>query len=122
MDIVSTRIAVLNSLVFMKDRDSRELPTIDGNGAVWSIPSCVAVSCRPDCDGETLIRLVALDEIGDMETLLFDGSLTLPSGIFTVVNVLGETVVSTRLFRRTVQIKIWTNGRRDTDKVIVGVK
>lgn len=56
-DSISTRIAVLNSLLFIRDQSIEDIPEIDGNGAVWSTTSCVAVSILFDhLDHPTLRR------------------------------------------------------------------
>jgi hypothetical protein len=39
----------------------------------------------------------------------------------TVTNVLGDVVVSRRVSPGSTRIKVWTDGKRDTKNVIVGV-
>jgi hypothetical protein len=52
---------------------------------------------------------------------LFDGNLSTPSGRVIVETVLGEKVLEHAAPNQTTRIRIWTNGRRDTDKVIIAL-
>jgi hypothetical protein len=121
MTLKSARLPVLNSLLFIRDGRTRNLPEIDGNGAVWSTASCVAVSCLPDCDGETEVTLGPSSEIGKRGTLLFDRPLETPSRIVIVETVLGKEVLQIGVPNLQTRVHIWTNGARDTDEVIVAL-
>jgi hypothetical protein len=117
----STRIPVLNSLLFIRDARIRDLPAIDGNSPLWSTSSCVAVSCLPDCDGATEVTIGAVQELSERGAPLFDGRLNTPSQNVIVETVLGERILETKVPSLTTRLRIWTNGRRDTDKVIIGL-
>ena len=122
MTLIAARIRVLNSLLFIRDSSVDALPTIDGSGAVWSTASCVAVSCLPDCDGATEIVIGDLAEVqGDAAKLVFDRLLETPSRIIVVQTVVGEKLLQREVPAAVTRTRIWTNGLRDTDKVIIGV-
>jgi hypothetical protein len=111
----------LNSLLFIRDSTLDATPAIDGLSNVWSIPTCIAVSCLPDCDGTTEVTIGAGRELEGKGFLQFDGRLDTPSR-----TVIVETVLSQKILEKTVpgaatRVRIWTNGLQDTDKVIVGL-
>lgn len=123
MNTIAAHVAVLNSLLFIKDADTKALPKIDGRGSCWSTPSCVAVSCMPDCDGETEVIIGNSSEIlKKTEKLLFDGVLETPTGCVTVQTVLGEKILEQTVTTIRTRLQIWTDGFRDTAKVIIGLE
>jgi hypothetical protein len=117
----SARAPVLNSLLFIRDGNLRHVPQINGDAAVWSTESCVAVTCLPDCDGDTEITLVIGSNMESDRTLLFDGRLRTPSRRVIVETVLGKTILETSVPNVTTRVQVWTNGLRDTDKVVIAV-
>jgi hypothetical protein len=119
--VQSAKIAVLNSLLFVRDSKIRHVPKIDGDSAVWSTASCVAVSCLPDCDGDTEVTLGVPQELGVNKAPLFDGRLITPSRRLIVETVLGQTILEASVPNPVTRVKIWTNGFRDSDKIVVGV-
>ena len=122
MTLIAARIRVLNSLLFIRDSSIDALPTIDGSGSVWSTASCVAVSCLPDCDGATEIIIGDLAEVqSDAAKLVFDRLLETPSRTIVVQTVVGEKLLQREVSAAVTRMRIWTNGLRDTDKVVIGV-
>src|SRR5882762_5165326 len=89
----SVTVPVLNSLLFIRDKNIRSLPEIDGHSSVWSTPSCVAVSCLPDSDGETRVIIGSAEDVRRDGDPLFDARLMTPSGHVIVENVLGERIL-----------------------------
>src|SRR5207245_11808425 len=93
MALSSVRVPVLNSLLFVRDAGTENIPKIDGKSAVWSTDSCVAISCLPDCDGETEITIGPSREMGERGgKLLFDGRLATPSRSVIVESVLRKII------------------------------
>jgi hypothetical protein len=121
MIVSSAKIAALNSLLFIRDANIREVPNIDGKSAVWSTASCVAVSCRPDCDGETEVIIGAPGGISARGSLLFDGKMKTPSRRVVVETVLRERILESAVPNAETRVRIWTNGRPDTDRVSIGL-
>jgi hypothetical protein len=119
--MTSVNVRVLNSLLYIKDASKVELPAIDGRGAYWFLPSCVALSCLPDCDGPTRITIGAASEVQVNEKLLFDRRLKTPSHRIIVESVLGRTILEQNVPNELTRVRIWRNGFRDTDKVIIGL-
>jgi len=123
MSLVAARVRVLNSLLFIKDAQKRDLPIIDRGGPIWSTKSCVAVGCMPDCDGSTEVI------IGDSSTgmsergnLVFDACLETPARKVVVETVLGEKILEQNVPNPTTRVRVWTNGSLDTDRIIVGLE
>jgi hypothetical protein len=121
MMLRSVKTAVLNSLLFIRDASVRDIPIIDGNASVWSTGSCVAVSCLPDCDGDTEVTLGGTEAVRQSKAPLFDGLLQTPSRRLIVETVLGETILEASVPEFTSRIRIWTNGLPDTDFVAIAV-
>lgn len=118
----STTVKVLNSLLYIKDARTKVFPDIMGRGAYWFVPSCVAVSCLPDCDGLTTITIGPASDVEVSGKLLFDSRLETPSRRIVVDTVLGKTILEHDVPHDVTRVKIWTNGFRDTDKVTIGLE
>lgn len=121
MNPASIRVAVLNSLLFIRDRSVEDIPEIDGNGAVWSTGSCIAISCLPDCDGDTEVTVGAGKDVGLRALPLFDGTLRTPSRTIVVEGVTRQQLLTMLVPRTDTRVRIWTNGHRATDKVVIGL-
>ena len=120
MALIAAHVKVLNSLLYIRDARTKDRPKVDGNGAVWLTPSCLAISCMPDCDGTTEIIVGSVSEVKKLNgMLLFEGHLETPSRRVIVETVLGEQILERDVSDTTTPMRITTNGRRDTDKVIV---
>src|SRR5262245_41414321 len=110
---------VMNSLLYIRDAQIRELPRINGDSAYWVTTSCVAVSCLPDADGPTRITMGPESQVVKKWAPVFDGNLTIPSGSVVVETVLGEIILQSHVPSSTIRVRIWTNGHRDTDEVTI---
>jgi hypothetical protein len=117
----SVSVPVLNSLLFIRDKNIRSVPEIDGHSSVWSTPSCVAVSCLPDSDGETRIVIGSVEDVRQSSNPVFDARLVTPSGHVIVENALGERILEIRAPKLDTRVTVWTNGLRDTDMVTIGL-
>ncbi len=123
MNLISTHVRVLNSLLFIKDARTKDLPMIDGQGSFWFTASCVAVSCMPDCDGPTEVVIGTPSELqDDAVKLLFDTRLETPSRSITVETVLAEKILEKNALNATTRVRIWTDGFRDTNKVVIDLE
>ncbi|HYK23139.1 MAG TPA: hypothetical protein VEU75_00585, partial [Candidatus Acidoferrum sp.] len=116
-------VRALNSLLFIKDTRTKDLPMIDGYGSIWTTSSCVAVSCLPDCDGSTE---VVIGNPSDLQNtagkLLFDAVLETPNKCVSVETVLAEKILEKDVPNATTHVRIWTDGFRDTSKVVISLE
>jgi hypothetical protein len=119
--ISSVHLPVLNSLLFIRDPTIADKLEIDGLSNVWSIPTCIAICCLPDCEGATAVTIGAGHELEGKGTLVFDGRLDTPSRTVVVETVLWEKVLEKPVASASTRVRIWTNGRKDTDKVMIGL-
>ena len=71
----SLTLGVPNSVVFITGSSKRDLPTIERNSVVWSTPSCAAVGCIPDVDGETRFTIGLGNEVRIGKMPAFDGQV-----------------------------------------------
>jgi hypothetical protein len=121
MKIASMQVPVPNSLLFIRDSATLERPLIEGSPHTWSTRSCVAVSCMPDCDGDTVRTICSALEIGRADPPLFDRRLTTPSGVVIVEIVPGKEILRAHSEQSSTRVRIWTDGRRDTSTVLIGL-
>jgi hypothetical protein len=119
--ISTVHLPVLNSLLFIRDATLADTPEIDGLSDVWSIPTCIAVGCLPDCDGTTEVTIGAGPELEGSGSLLFDGRLETPSRTVIVETVLWQKILEKIVPGAATRVRIWTNRRRAPDKVIIGL-
>lgn len=123
MNLTTTHVRVLNSILFIKDSRTKDLTKIDGHGSFWTTPSCIAVSCMPDCDGSTEVAFGNLSEFQSKAgKLLFDALLETPSRRITVETVLAEKILEKNVLNATTRVRIWTDGFRDTEKVLISLE
>jgi hypothetical protein len=111
----------LNSLLFIQDPTLDATPEIDGLLNVWSIPTCIAVGCLPDCEGTTEVTIGAGRELEGKGSLLFDGRLDTPSRTVIVETVLRQKILEKIVPGAATRVRIWTNGGRAPDKVMIGL-
>jgi len=121
MTVKSINWPVLNSLIFVNDASNEDIPEIDGIGGLWAIPSCVAVGCLPDADGDTKIILGPVQDVGTEKHLLFEGTVETPTRKLIVDTVLAETLLETDVPKTVTHLKIWTDGYPDSEIVIIGI-
>jgi hypothetical protein len=114
-------VRVLNSLLYIRDAAASSPPEVDGNGAVWATTDCVVISCLPDSEGETEIRIGASPDRPIGTSLLFDGMLNTPNGEVLVENVLGQVIARRPVTQFAVHLRIWTNGHRATNIVVIAI-
>lgn len=115
--MITRRIRVLNSLLFIKDAATDKFPEIDGLAAVWATADCCAISCLPDSDGETEIKIGRGGEVPEGRHQLFSGMLRTPSRLVTVEGVAGPTGIEFPVASTETKLIIWTDGYRDTETV-----
>jgi hypothetical protein len=121
MNVAAGAFEVLNSLLWIRDPTLRALPEIDGLGAVWHTPACVAVSCLPDCDGATKVVIGPSGEVDRDVSLVFDGELLSPSRTLIVDTVMDEELLRVEVPRPTTRVRIWTNGHHAAENVVIGL-
>jgi hypothetical protein len=114
-------VPVLNSLLFIRDSEVVDLPEIDGSASSWSTEFCVAVSCQPDSDGPTAITMDTIQNLRPNGILLLDHYLKTPSRKVVVEGVLANKILESAVAGENTRIRIWTDGHRGTEKVIIGL-
>ena len=123
MNLIAAHARALNSLLFIKDTRTNDFPMIDGQGSVWTTASCVAVSCMPDCDGPTEVVIGNPSDIKNAAgKLIFDAFLDTPNKCVSVETVLAEKILEKNVPNATTHVRIWTDGFRDTSKVMISLE
>lgn len=117
----SIRLPVPHNILFIQDPDTNDLPEIEPGSAVWSTPSCIAVSCMPDHEGPTEVVIGPSEQVSQSDHMIFESMLKTPSRRVVVQIVPNKTILEWGTMSGEVRIRIWTDGYPDTNKVIVGV-
>lgn len=121
MAMKSISVPILNSLIFIRDSKLENLPEIDGLTAYWATESCVAVSCLPDSEGNTTITIGSGAEVGQTKSPLLDQKIETPSHMILVETVVANALFSAKVPSPRTRLRIWTNGHRATDSVIIAL-
>jgi len=116
----STRIAPPNSVVLVCDAGGGEIPTSMQGALISSTPSCIAIGCRAEDDGETDIALGAIEEVDPGTPSAFEGTLSTPTRKVVVRSVLGQTVLEAAVPSRNTRVRVWVNDQSEPDRVVVG--
>src|SRR5215470_12468223 len=118
---ISNRIAVPNAVILVSDIGGGTVPNLIRGGLVASTPSCIAVGCMSDCNGQTELTLGAANEVGSREDPVFEGELTTPNHEVAVRTVLDEIILQARVLHSRTKVRIWVNHPSEPDKVIIGL-
>lgn len=117
----SLKLAPPNSLVLVMDSGARDLPKSMDGSLVSATPSAVAIGCRAEVDGETEVRLGRDEEVDMGSSPVFVGQLETPTGIVSVRSVLDEEVLSLRVGRERVTLRVWADDPVEPSVVSIGV-
>lgn len=113
--------AMQNGLLFVEDVAKGEPPAVWEDGAkVLNTPSCIAVSCMHEIDGEAEIVLGRADEVAPDYALDFDGMLETPSGQMAVTTVDATVLLKTPVTGVITRVRIWRNHPEWPDEITVG--
>lgn len=117
----SSRIAVPNAIILVSDIGGGMAPNLMRGALVASTPSCIAVGCMSDCNGETELTLGPVKEVSLREIPVFEGELTTPNHKVAVRTVLNEIVLQAPVLHSRTKVRIWVNHPSEPDKVIIGL-
>ncbi len=115
----SRKLAPPNSLILVMDPSARDLPKAMGDSLVSATRSAVAIGCRAEMDGATEIRLGHDQEVDPGTAPVFVGQLDTPTGVVSVRTALDEEVLSLKVARERVTLRVWAND--PTEPTVVGI-
>ncbi|WP_421724228.1 hypothetical protein [Bauldia sp.] len=123
MKAVSTKVPVLNALVYFRDPASNDDPEIDGKKRprIWATSSCVAAGCLPDSEGDTEIVMGPSGDVTPDKQLLFDGSLETPSRRLIAELVVDREILRVEVPNTITHLQIWTDGTNASERITVGI-
>ena len=121
MDVKSINLRVPNAIFFIRDAVTKDVPSIDKGVSIWSSPTCVAVGCVPDADGETKIVIGAPGGTDLARQPAFDGTLQTPSRLVNVDIVPGEKILEQQVPGTSTRIRVWVNDPIAPDRVMIGL-
>jgi hypothetical protein len=117
----SIRIAVPNALLLISDVGGGKPPDVMEEALIASTPSCIAVGCMADSNGETEVTLGPTPELHQREHPVFEGELETPNRAVVVWTVLRDTILQAAVLHPITRVRIWVNHPSEPDKVIVGL-
>ncbi|SRR5579871_1403510 len=121
MDFRSISLPVSNAIFFIFGSDSKDTPEIKKGSSIWSTPTCIAVGCTPDVDGETKITIGASRQVGLEEIPAFDGELETPSRMVGVEVVPRKRVLEQPVPGSRTRVRIWVNHPIEPDNIVIGL-
>jgi hypothetical protein len=87
---------------------------------IASTPSCIAVGCMSESNGETEVTLGTMQEVPH-EILAFEGELETPNCTVAVWTVRRETVLEAPVPHASTRVRIWVNHPSEPNKVFVAL-
>ena len=121
MNLKSVSLPVPNAVFFITGSDTKDMPEIVRGSSIWSTPSCIAVGCKPDVDGETRIAIGASERVGFAAKPAFDGELQTPNQVVSVDIVPGKKVLEQPVSGTSTRIRIWVNHPVEPNDVAIGL-
>jgi hypothetical protein len=120
---ITKKVAAPNALLLLNDIKGG-VPPAPGSlreAAVASTPSCIAIGCMSDCDGETEVRVGPAREVGTSDVLVFEGELECPSRKVVITTTFESTVLEMQVRHPRTRVRIWTNRPNNPDKIAIGL-
>jgi hypothetical protein len=114
-------IAVPNALLLISDIGGGRPPDVMEGALIASTPSCIAVGCMSDSNGETEVTLASMPEFDHRERPAFEGELETPNRAVAVWTALRETVLQAPVSHVSTKVRVWVNHPTEPNKVIVGL-
>ena len=122
MSAGSVSIAVPNGVLFVQDPSIWDLPMPVDDSGIWATSSGITLTCLHEQQGDTNISMGAMSEVSPTPHLIFDGHLDSPEHRIVLQIVPGDIIFEQKVHAKRARVKIWTDGSRWTEKVVVGVE
>lgn len=107
------KIGVQNSLLYFRDAKIYQDPEILAGAHYWLTPSCIAICCQPDSEGETEIALGSVEEAKRREKPLLDVILSTPTGRIVLETVRSQ-LAKIEVPGSETRVRVWTDAHRAT--------
>jgi hypothetical protein len=108
-----------NSILLIGDPTGQPPASLSG-GLVAATTSCIAVRTLSSDDGATRVHFAKPGEDHPAQ-LVFDGRIKLGSGVLTVQDVYGRTILERVATGRETDIQIWVNHPSEPDEIAIVV-
>ena len=117
----TVKLAPPYSQIHVMDPSSREPVKWSRGSRLSATQSVVAIGTLAEGDGETEIRLGDNREVDPGTAPAYVGPLNTPTGVVSVRTAEDSEVLSIRVNRRRVTLRVWTNDPSEPTLVILGV-
>ena len=118
---VSTQVAPPNSVILIEDSKGGDVPKFLSHALISATPSCVAVGCLSEDDGETEISLGPLVSVDSGERPVFDGVVQTPNRKLAIRTVHGVALLEVSVSNIETRLKIWANHSSEPDRIAIGI-
>ena len=117
---ISKKVAAPNALLLLSDIKGGKAPKEMQGSLVASTPTCIAIGCMSDYNGETEVRVGAAREVGSSKPPAFEGDLNSPSRAVAFWTIDG-TVLEAPVQHARTRVRIWLNHPSEPDEVVIGL-
>jgi len=118
---ISTRTAVPNALLLISDIGGGKPPDTMRGSLIASTPTCIAIGCMSDCNGETEVTVGSAHEVDLSEPHAFEGELESPSRTLAVSTVLRKTILKSPVLHSKTRVRIWVNHPSEPNRIVIGL-
>jgi hypothetical protein len=117
----TVRLAPPYSQIHVMDPSSREPVKWNRGSRLSATPSIVAIGTLAEVDGETEIRFGHDKEVDPGTAPAYVGLLNTPTGVVSVRTAEDKELLSLKVNRERVTLRVWTNDPSEPTLVCVGV-
>src|SRR6266702_2888251 len=118
---ISKKVAAPNALLLLSDISGGMAPNEMHGSLVTSTPTCIAIGCMSDCNGETEVRVGAGREVGSSKPPAFEGDLDSASRAVALWTIDRFTVLEVPVRHARTRVRIWLNHPSEPDEVVIGL-
>ena len=119
---ISKKVAAPNGLLLLSDIKGGKAPAPNAlrESLVASTPTCIAIRCMHEQNGETEVKVGAARDVGSSKPSAFEGDLWSPSRAVAVWTLNG-TVLEAPVQHARTRVRIWLNRWGEPDKAVIGL-
>jgi hypothetical protein len=117
----SARIAPPNSVVLVTDATGGDPPEGMSRDLVLHTPTCIAIGCLSESDGETSITIGRADELRVASPPVFEATLQTPSRRVLVQTVLWDKILESDVSTDLTKVTVWANHPSEPDEIHIAL-
>ena len=115
------KVAAPNALLLLSDINGGIALSGMQGSLIASTPTCIAIGCTSDCNGETEVLVGPGREVSTSEAATFEGELDSPSRKVALRTLLRSRVLEAPVRHPRTRVRIWVNHPSEPDKIVIGL-